>query len=56
MISPVRTLRLKSSTWRTLFASMSWYRCSISSTSHASADAAFFGWVMMGVIRCGMPS
>ena len=35
---------------------MSWYRCSISSTSQASAVAAFFGSVMIGVIRCGMPS
>ena len=29
---------------------------SISRTTHCSASAAFFGLVMIGVIRCGMPS
>ena len=28
---------------------------SISFTTHCSASAAFFGFVMMGVIRCGTP-
>ncbi len=29
---------------------------SISRTTHCSASAAFFGLVMIGVMRCGMPS
>ncbi|SKT41604.1 Uncharacterised protein [Mycobacteroides abscessus subsp. abscessus] len=56
VISPERTLALKSLIWRTRLACMSWYRCSISSTSQASAEAAFLGEVIIGVIRCGMPS
>ena len=56
VISPDLTLRLKSLIWRTRVAFMSMYRCSISSTSQVSAAAAFFGWVMIGVMRCGMPS
>jgi hypothetical protein len=29
---------------------------SISFTTHCSASAAFFGFVMMGVMRCGTPA
>ncbi len=54
-ISPDLTLRLKSSTCRTPQDARSSYRFSISLTTQASASAAFFGLVMIGVIRCGIP-
>ncbi len=54
--SPARTARLKSSMWRNPNDARSSYRMSISFTTHCSASAAFFGFVMMGVIRCGTPA
>ena len=54
-ISFASTARLKSSMWRKPNDARSSYRMSISLTTHWSASAAFFGFVMMGVMRCGTP-
>jgi hypothetical protein len=53
---PALTALLKSSMWRKPNAARSSYRMSISRTTHWRASAAFFGLVMIGVIRCGTPS
>ena len=55
-ISPFAMARLKSSMCRKPNDDRSSYRMSISFTTHCSASAAFFGFVMMGVMRCGTPS
>ena len=53
---PARTALLKSSRWRKPKWARSSYRMSISRTTQPSASAARLGLVMIGVIRCGMPS
>ena len=53
---PALTASLKSLTWRNPKNSRSEYRASISLTTHSNACAAFFGSVMIGVSRCGMPA
>ena len=53
---PARTAALKSSTCLKPNIDRSSYRASISRTTHSRASAAFLGLVMIGVMRCGIPS
>ena len=53
---PARTAALKSSRCLKPNIARSSYRASISRTTQSSASAAFLGFVMIGVMRCGMPS
>ncbi len=55
-MDPLVTALLKSSMWRKPKLARSSYLMSISFTTHCSASAAFFGLVMMGVMRCGTPA
>ena len=53
---PARTALLKSSMCLNPNVERSSYRRSISRTTQVKASAAFFGLVIIGVIRCGIPS
>ena len=53
---PARTALLKSSICLKPNVERSSYRKSISRTTQVNASAAFLGLVMIGVIKCGIPS